>query len=166
MNDGPNADATGGGTMKKGCLWIAGILGVLLVIGIVAEPPEDRNGEQLAVADNASDEVIEASNPLESGSDDQAAPILTIPQRNAQRSAKQYLSMSGFSRAGLIGQLSHDAGDGYNVADATVAVDSLSVDWNEQAVRSARQYLDMMGMSCKGLTQQLSSSAGEKYSAS
>lgn len=91
------------------------------------------------------------------------AQDLTIPQKNAVRSAKQYLSIAGFSRNGLIGQLSSNAGDGYKVADATVAVDSLNVDWNKQAARSAKNYVDMMGFSCKGLIQQLSSSAADKY---
>lgn len=91
------------------------------------------------------------------------AQSLTGPQKNAVRSAKQYLDMSGFSRSGLIQQLSSDAGEGYDKKDATVAVDSLNVDWNKQAERSAKQYLDMMGFSCKGLIQQLSSSAGDRY---
>jgi hypothetical protein len=88
---------------------------------------------------------------------------LTAPQNNAVRSARQYLSMQGFSRAGLIQQLSSDAGEGYEIGDATAAVDSLSVDWNQQAARSAKQYLSMQGFSCKGLVQQLSSPAGEGY---
>ena len=88
---------------------------------------------------------------------------LTGPQNNAVRSAKQYLSMTGFSRNGLIHQLSSDAGEGFDVSDATIAVDSMNIDWNQQAVRSAKQYLNMMGFSCKGLIKQLSSSAGEKY---
>lgn len=72
--------------------------------------------------------------------------------------------MTGFSRDGLIGQLSSPFGDGYSVGDATAAVDSLSVDWKSQAVRSAQQYLSMMGFSCSGLIDQLSSDAGDKYS--
>ena len=88
------------------------------------------------------------------------------PQENAVRSAKQYISMQGFSRDGLIHQLSSNYGSGYSVADATVAVDSLSIDWNKQAVRSAKQYLSMQGFSCKGLIQQLSSSSGSKYTVS
>ena len=88
---------------------------------------------------------------------------LTRPQLNAVRSAENYLNFTGFSRDGLIQQLSSSAGDGYDVADATVAVDSLNVDWNEQAVRSAKQYLDLTGFSCNGLIEQLSSSAGSKY---
>nr|WP_281179137.1 Ltp family lipoprotein [Sphingomonas mali] len=85
------------------------------------------------------------------------------PRANAARSARQYLDMTGFSRRGLIEQLSSDAGNGYDVADATAAVDSLNVDWNEQAVRSAKQYLSMSGFSCSGLIDQLSSDAGSKY---
>lgn len=71
--------------------------------------------------------------------------------------------MSGFSRRGLIKQLSSDAGEGYSVSDATAAVDSLTVDWNEQAARSAREYTDMSGFSCSGLIEQLSSDAGSNY---
>jgi len=91
---------------------------------------------------------------------------LTRPQNNAVRSAKQYISISGFSRNGLINQLSLSAGDGYDIADATIAVDSLNIDWNKQAARSAEQYLSISGFSCKGLINQLSSSAGDKYTVS
>lgn len=94
------------------------------------------------------------------------AESLTRPQENAVRSAKQYLSMKGFSRDGLIQQLSSDYGDGYKISDATVAVDSLNNDWNKEAVRSAKQYLSMKGFSCKGLIEQLSSSYGDKYTVS
>ena len=91
---------------------------------------------------------------------------LTGPQKNAVRSAKQYLSFTGFSRAGLIKQLSSDFGDSYKISDATVAVDGLNIDWNEQAVKSAKQYLGFKGFSCKGLIEQLSSSYGDGYTVS
>lgn len=71
--------------------------------------------------------------------------------------------MSGFSKQGLIDQLSSDYGNGYSVADATAAVESMTVDYNEQAARSAQNYLEMSGFSCKGLIQQLSSDYGNKY---
>ncbi len=89
--------------------------------------------------------------------------IMTLVQKNAIKSAKQYLATAGFSRNGLIQQLSSDAGDGYDIADATLAVDSLNNDWNQEAARSAKQYLSIQGFSCKGLIKQLSSSAGDKY---
>lgn len=93
-----------------------------------------------------------------------AAQSLTGPQKNAVRSAESYLSFAGFSRAGLIEQLSSPYGDGYDVADATVAVDSLAVDWNSEAVEAAQQYIEMSGFSCKGLIEQLSSEYGSKFS--
>lgn len=88
---------------------------------------------------------------------------LAGPQNNAVRSAQQYLGFQGFSRKGLIQQLSSPAGDNYEIADATIAVDSLNINWNNEAARSAKQYLDMQGFSCKGLIRQLSSSAGSGY---
>lgn len=95
-----------------------------------------------------------------------AAQDLTRPQKNAVRSATAYLNMQGFSRDGLIDQLSSPYGEGYDVTDATIAVDSLAVDWNAQAARAAAQYLNMMGFSCSGLIDQLSSDAGEKFTPS
>lgn len=92
-----------------------------------------------------------------------AADPLTGPQRNAVRSARNYLSLTGFSRDGLIDQLSSEYGEGYTKEDATVAVDSLDADWNASAVKSARAYLEMTGFSCNGLIEQLSSRSGDKY---
>jgi hypothetical protein len=71
--------------------------------------------------------------------------------------------MTGFSRAGLIDQLSSSAGDGYTKADATFAVDHVHVNWNQQAVRSAKDYLAMSHFSRAGLIEQLSSSFGDGY---
>lgn len=132
----------------------------------------------LSMCVGGGDETASTPEPLSSSSSSQAANLpaaateptpddgLTGPQRNAVRSAEAYISMSGFSRQGLIEQLSSDAGDGYSVADATAAVDSLNVDWNEQAVRSAKNYLEIMGFSCNGLIDQLSSDAGDGYTKS
>lgn len=109
--------------------------------------------------------AADTSQQTQSSEEDVGRGYLTPAQANAARSAEQYLRMSGFSREGLIEQLSSSAGDGYSVADATAAVDSLTVDWNENAGRSARQYLNMSGFSCEGLIEQLSSRAGDKYTA-
>jgi hypothetical protein len=73
------------------------------------------------------------------------------------------LSLSAFSRLGLIEQLSSGAGSGYPLADATFAVDSLHEDWNAQAASSAKEYLSQQSFSCSGLIQQLSSSAGDQF---
>jgi len=90
-------------------------------------------------------------------------PSLSPQQLNAVRAAQSYLNVSAFSRDGLIDQLSSPAGSGFNRNDATIAVESMNVDWNREAVKSAKQYLQLMGFSCKGLIQQLSAQAGGKF---
>lgn len=151
--------------MKKRYIVLGAFGGLVAIINMASESqkkvaPQSALSEAVSVdpSGSASPIAIAANSPEVDN-----AQSLTGPQRNAVRSAKQYLSMQGFSRAGLIEQLSSDAGNGYDLADATIAVDSLGADWNEHAARSAKQYLTMMGFSCKGLIEQLSSSAGNKY---
>ena len=108
-------------------------------------------------------EPAPANNVTAAPSGSPASGNLTAAQRNAVRSANSYLQLSGFSRQGLIDQLSSEFGDSYSVGDATVAVNSLSTDWNAQAARSAVSYLELSGFSCQGLIDQLSSEFGDKY---
>lgn len=150
-----------------GAFMVLGSVGGCVAGGMML-PPSATNTAVTAEAASSSEPIAAAeaasnSKPIAAA---EAAPRLTGPQKNAVRSAKQYLSMTGFSRDGLIAQLSSDFGDGYEVADATAAVDSLDVDWNENAARSAKQYLSMTGFSCSGLVEQLSSSAGDQYTLS
>lgn len=156
--------------MKKRYIAL-GLLGGLVLIGMLMPEPEKaaapkENATAFATdapSDFASSSASVSPSAPASATFDTAQITLTAPQRNAVRSAEQYLSMQGFSRRGLIEQLSSDAGDGYPKADATIAVDSLEVNWNDHAARSAEQYLNMTGFSCKGLIEQLSSSAGDQY---
>jgi Host cell surface-exposed lipoprotein len=91
-------------------------------------------------------------------------PKLTLSQQNAIAAAQQYLGEgTGFSQAGLIAQLDSPDGDGYSVADATFAVDSLNVDWNAQAVDAAKGYLQTSSFSCTDLVQQLDSPDGSQF---
>ncbi len=92
-----------------------------------------------------------------------AGPTLTNQQQNAAKSARSYLNFTAFSRQGLIDQLSSAYGDKYAVQDATIAVDSLNVDWNAEAVQSAKSYLKLTAFSCQGLIDQLDSPYGEKF---
>lgn len=91
-----------------------------------------------------------------SGGLDQQAQI-------AVQQAKQYLQTDAFSQAGLIAQLDSPNGGGFSVADATAAVDSLNVNWNNEAVQSAKDYMKLEPMSCADLVQQLDSSSGDQY---
>lgn len=141
-----------------GCLILFGVFMALGVLGAILGDQNKATVTPVTASSSQTGQVEEAQADPEAN--------LTGPQKNAARTARQYLDMSGFSRRGLIEQLSSSAGNGYERADATAAVDSLTVDWNEQAVRTAKQYLEMSGFSCKGLIEQLSSDAGNKYSKS
>ena len=91
------------------------------------------------------------------------ARAMTRSQEQAVGSAEDYLRSGAFSRAGLIQQLSSAYGEGFSKADATYAVDHITVDWNEQAAKSARAYLQVQHFSRAGLIQQLESSYGEGF---
>ncbi len=71
--------------------------------------------------------------------------------------------MKGFSKAGLIKQLSSEYGDGYPKKDAEFAVNHIDVDWNHQAYQAAMSYLQMKGFSHKGLVRQLESKYGDGF---
>ncbi|MGW4940844.1 Ltp family lipoprotein [Actinoplanes sp. NPDC004185] len=103
--------------------------------------------------------------PTKAPTSTKAAPTrrVSLEEDNAIRSAQSYLRFSAFSRKGLIEQLSSDAGEGYPLKTATRAVDSLHVNWKEQAYKSAKSYLKMSGFSRKGLIEQLESDAGEGF---
>lgn len=77
---------------------------------------------------------------------------MTVSQENALDQADSYLSYSAFSRTGLIDQLEYE---GYSTADATFAVDNVTVDWMVQAERKAQSYLDFSSFSRSGLINQL-----------
>lgn len=162
-----------GKVRTKGSLVVAGIILSLGIIGSLVSPdaqtsPSTNVAASQSVNENngvASSAPAPTDQLMSAAQDSHRVPNVGLvgPQANAARNARQYLNVTGFSRRGLIEQLSSDAGSGYDVADATAAVDSLDVDWNEQAARSAKQYLDISGFSCSGLIEQLSSEAGSKY---
>ena len=81
-----------------------------------------------------------------------AANAETAAQENAIESAESYLDYSGFSRQGLIEQLEYEE---FSTADATFAVDHVTVDWNAEAVESAQSYLEYTSFSKSGLIEQL-----------
>lgn len=162
---------------KKKRFWALGLIALLIIVpalanlgkssGTAAPATMATAAGQPSAANSAPADAAKTSDAAQTpeASQEPAGSQLTAQQKNAVRSAESYLSFKGFSRTGLIQQLSSDAGEGFDVEDATVAVDSLDVDWNEQAARAAESYLDFKGFSCKGLQEQLSSKAGEGFTA-
>ena len=88
------------------------------------------------------------NNAISTKSDDNA----TIGQKNALQTAKDYLTVMGFSYTGLIEQLEYE---GYSSEEATYGADNCGADWNEQAVKVAQDYIDTMPFSRQELIEQL-----------
>jgi len=91
---------------------------------------------------------------------------LTVEQQQVLQSAVNYLTDGqGFSKAGLIDQLSSSSGEGFPRRDVILVVKHVKPNvWYHQAVESAKSYIsDGMGFSHDGLIQQLESSSGEGF---
>ncbi|TFD97113.1 hypothetical protein E2491_10135 [Jeotgalibacillus sp. R-1-5s-1] len=83
---------------------------------------------------------------------EKAQNAATVSQAQAIRMAKEYLDYMPFSKIGLIEQLEYE---GFSNADATYAVENISVNWRAQAVKTAEDYLDFTSFSRTGLIEQL-----------
>lgn len=83
----------------------------------------------------------------------------------ARTAAESYINgIGGFSYQGLIDQLSSEYGNQFPEGVAKKAVDSMDIDWDEQAVISAESYLALeTGFSRQGLIDQLTSEYGGKF---
>jgi hypothetical protein len=176
-------------TLRTILLTIAGVFILLMVIGAIgqamgggtnatdtaatttqsqpAAAPSSAAEKSSAPAPAASSPAVKPA-PAPPTSKAQAPPPAptkdpTAGQLNALRSAQNYLDIKGFSRAGLIAQLSSAYGDQFSVADSTWAVDHVGADWNEQAVRAGKAYLELKGFSRLGLIDQLSSAYGDQF---
>lgn len=126
-----------------------GIKIVLILLGL-ASFGLLRDTSDLQKVQNV-DSVEKQVQEIKQGKDEEKVSE-TASQKNAIRKAKSYLDMSGFSRDGLIKQLEFEK---FSKADATYAVDGLSIDWNIQAERKAKSYNEMSGYSRDGLIGQL-----------
>jgi hypothetical protein len=153
------ARATKGWFRRHPILTVILTLVLLAIIGS-AVSSSDNTGSSETSAIQAAVNASTPSVPPTPGPSD-----MTTEQEQAVQSAKSYLSLGkGFSRAGLIKQLSSSYGEGFPRDVAVFAVDSLNVDWDAQAVASAKSYMSLgTGFSRAGLIQQLSSSYGEGF---
>ncbi len=151
---------------KNTALWIIlGVVALLITIAIaigVDDKGETKDNDTAAVTETAdvkeSADVKETDNstvapqPTSSAAANYKTPDLTIGQKNALRSAQEYISMSAFSRDGLVEQLEYEA---YSHDDAVYGVDNCGADWDEQAAKSAEEYLSMTAFSRDELIEQL-----------
>lgn len=77
---------------------------------------------------------------------------VTREQKNALRTAEDYLGYSGFSEKGLRSQLEYEE---YPADAIDYAIENVVVDYNEEALETAHDYLDYSSFSDAGLKEQL-----------
>lgn len=111
------------------------------------------NGDEDSSSEESMDEKRKVeSSQIENSKEAESENTPTIGQRNALKSAKDYLSFTAFSYESLIDQLEYEK---YSYEDAVYAADNCGADWNEQALKSAKNYLSFTAFSYTGLIQQL-----------
>lgn len=120
--------------------YLIGVFGVLIVIGLFMPSSPDTVSKSETKVENVKTETVVEK------------VVKSVWDSQASDKAQSYLSMTAFSRSGLIDQLVFE---GFDKIEATNAVDSLNVNWNEQAVKKAESYLSMTSFSKSGLTEQL-----------
>ena len=110
------------------------------------EPEETLKVPEVVVAE----EQVEASNAADTSPEE--TDSATLGEKNAAKSALNYLRTMPFSYSGLVNQLEFE---GFTNAEAVHGVDRCGADWNEQAAKSALNYLRTMPFSYSGLVKQL-----------
>lgn len=139
---------------------------------IAAAEEADRLAAEQKAADDAAKAEADRVAAEQEAADAAAAAAAeaakgTVSQQNAYGSAKSYLSFKGFSRAGLLDQLTSEYGEGFPAADAEFAVARVEaeggVDWNAEAAEAAKSYLEFTTFSRQGLLDQLTSEYGEQF---
>src|SRR5262245_28762850 len=110
------------GTRRKIAVGMATLTAVLIV-GCASSTdtpdaqPETTTTRSEPATPQVADEPEDTTPPPE--------PELTVSQEQAIAAAQSYLDMGGFSKAGLIDQLSSSYGEGFPKADAKFAVEYL-----------------------------------------
>jgi host cell surface-exposed lipoprotein len=154
---------------RKGVLVVVCTLSALLVVGCLGifTAVLTSGGSTPSSSSRLLTDPSAAASPAAAKAKTKPKPA-DLERLNAGTAALEYVnSGQGFSRKGLIKQLTSEYGEGYSPKAATEAVDILQksgvIDWNAEAVKSAKSYLDTQSFSRKGLIRQLESSYGEGF---
>lgn len=99
-----------------------------------------------------SDETDISNKDTDAYSSASSTSTATMGEKNALKSAKEYLDYTAFSYKGLIDQLEYE---GYTHSEAVYGADNCGADWNKQAAKCAADYLDYTSFSRSGLIEQL-----------
>ena len=151
--------------MNKKIIAGAGAAAAILGIAVAATASNGGHGNPAPPASSPAAAVtpaVQVQSPTPSAP---PPPQFTAAEQQVIDSAKGYLSDGeGFSKAGLLQQLTSSYGDGYSRKLALFALRHIRVNWYHQALLAARNYLsDGEGFSYSGLVQQLSSAYGDQF---
>jgi hypothetical protein len=130
------------------------IIGALVLFGGLSSIDSDdtlSTNSNMGTSVQDSSEVISEVGTIEEQKENTNSQT-TMGEKNALRSAKNYLSFTAFSYTGLIRQLEFE---GYSYTEAKYGVDNSGADWYEQAALSAKNYLSFTAFSRDGLIRQL-----------
>ena len=149
-------------------LMAVGALIVIIAAASASNKPSTPAADTGAASSSASPSAAVSSTAASAPPSTPAAPAspsMTDAQQQAVDAAQDYLSVGqGFSKQGLLSQLTSSAGNGFSKPDAEFAIHYLNPDWDQQAVDAAQGYLSVgQGFSEQGLLQQLTSSAGSGF---
>jgi hypothetical protein len=111
---------------------------------IVEEKPDEAKESEPQLLKEEAPKTIETSPKV--------TDIATLGEKNAARSALDYLNFMAFSYSGLVEQLKFE---GYTHEEAVYGVNKCGANWNEQAALKAEDYLETMSFSREGLIAQL-----------
>ncbi|MCR5161512.1 MAG: Ltp family lipoprotein [Lachnospiraceae bacterium] len=119
--------------------------------GDTTDSTSSEGADLTGIADGSTSSGTDMLSIPDSRSDNTSSSV-TMGERNALQSAKDYLDVLAFSYDGLIDQLEYE---GYSYSEAKYAADHCGADWKEQAAKSAKNYLDVMSFSRDELISQL-----------
>jgi hypothetical protein len=147
---------------KKAIVIPLGVLVFIIVLNATRGPVDGTSAPESSDSSNsiATDEpiatlepeVTQEPEPEVTEEPEPEGPVETLSQSNAVSTAQDYIEYQSFSRSGLIEQLKYE---GFSSSDAAYAVDTIYVNWNEQAAKTAQNYLDTSSFSASGLYDQL-----------
>lgn len=137
-------------------------LALIAVLGLGLAGCSDTDlatGGNAPAASDVAKDAPEAA-PVEEKKDD-----VPSEYKSALKSAENYNKIIPMSKAGLLAQLTSEAGDKFSPEAGQYAVDNIKADWNENALKSAKTYQETMAMSPEAIREQLTSEYGDKYTA-
>ena len=134
---------------KRWWVWVIIVLVLLLGIGSMGSDNDSSS---------SSDTTTESSTKSSSSSTHASAQ-----QTAALHSAETYANDMNMSKAAILDQLTSDAGDKFDQADAQYAVDHVKTDWNKNALKSAESYQKDQDMSTEEIRDQLTSPDGDQF---